>query len=154
MTTHRSAFRALIYRNFLALGLSIPLVALPLFGLWVHRFLKDYRTGVYAVAFVVILAMVMHVGIFRVRGGAMRLVSAALRGAVAGYVAGVVGYLVLVLVIPDGAATLGRTVTRDGSVSVLLIASFPLVLGGWLYGALVGVTAEWLRSRAEALLSR
>lgn len=40
------------FRTVLALGASLPLVALPLFGLWVHRFLKDYRTGLYAAAFV------------------------------------------------------------------------------------------------------
>jgi hypothetical protein len=152
MTMPRNAFRELIYRNFLVLGLSIPLVALPMFGLWVHGFFKDYRTGVYAVTFIVVIAMLMHVGIFRVRESTMRLASAGLRGAIAGYISGLVAYFILVFVISDGAATLGRTIGRDADTSIALIASFPLVLGGWLYGALVGLAVEWLRGRTKASL--
>jgi len=150
MTSDGRALASASLRNLLALAASIPIVALPLFGLWVHRFLKDYRTGIYAAAFVVALGIAMHVGFFRVREGSVRLGSAAWRGAIAGYLAGLIAYFALVLATPSGAEGLSRVLSRDPEGSAALVASFPLVFGGWVYGALVGVAVEWLRGKAEA----
>jgi hypothetical protein len=126
------------------------LVALPLFGLWVHRFLKDYRTGIYAAAFVVALAIAMQSDVFRIRVGPVRMVSAMWKGALAGYMAGLIAYFVVSLIIPAGLGGLGRMLARDPADLLTLIAGSPVFLGGWVYGALVGVSIEWLRGRAEA----
>lgn len=91
-------------RTLIVFAASIPLVALPLFGLWVHRFLKDYRTGVYAIAFVVALAIAMQIPGLRLARGQAGLASSAWRGAIVGYLAGLVAYVVLALIIPDGAS--------------------------------------------------
>lgn len=150
MAGYRTSLDSPGVRNLLVLGASIPIVGLPLFGLWVHRFLKDYRTGIYAGVFVVTLGIVMHVGFFRVCEGNTRLGAAGWRGAIAGYLAGLIAYFALVLASPSGVEGLAGVVGRAPSDSVALIAGFPLFLGGWLYGALVGIAIEWLRGRAEA----
>jgi hypothetical protein len=153
MTVHGNALRSSIVRNLLAVAASVPLVALPLFWLWVHRFLKDYRTGVYAIAFVVALAIAIQIPGLRLARGQAALMSSAWRGAIAGYLAGLVAYVVLALIIPDGASKLINTFGRPLEALALVLAS-PIFLGGWLYGALVGAAAEWLRGQAEASPSR
>lgn len=144
-----SLTRSNLGRTSSIVGLSLPTLGAAVFAGWVYPFLKDFRVVLYAAAFIVSLLCLLQIPAF-VESGTARIGRAAARGLAAGYLAGVVAYIVMAALVPDGAERLGNTFSALPGGFLIAVFGSPLVMGLWLYGAIVGAAVEWLRNRSAA----
>ena len=117
-------------------------LAVPLFVLWVHRFIKSPSTIAYGLAYLVAL-----VALVRRAASAPKSVSLphlALKGPLLGYLAGLVGDIALLLV--EGSRAANMISKMPGESLVTWIAS-PIAMGLWIPGCVTLLADELLRRR-------
>ena len=109
-------------------------------AVWLHVWLKGQAYWVYQAAFAIAFVAIQSIVIARQRQRPLSPVAFAMSGAVIGYVAGLLAYLAITLVMPYGADRLFRTMERSVS-ETLMIFVLPTILLNWLIGLVVGFLA-------------